>query len=235
LLLVIAGLAAGLVAAGIGEATHGLFTPALTLQEIQGNKLLRPTPESTIAAIVKNGALANTGLGAALGLALGLAGGLAQRSGVAALKAALAGLSLGAVLGAVLSLGLTPLYYVARQFTATAEPDLSVAFFLHAGIWTPLGAAAGLAFALGLGGRNQLGRAVLGGLLGAFVGTLLYEIIGAVFFPLAGTAEPIAESWQPRVLARLLVPVLSALAIGRLVLAPLHSEKRAESPSPPQP
>ena len=77
MLLFLAGLTAGVVAAGLGEVVHETFTPALTLQEIQGNKLMRPTPESTIAAMTKNAALANALLGAVLGLAVGLAGGIA--------------------------------------------------------------------------------------------------------------------------------------------------------------
>ena len=112
------------------------------------------------------------------------------------------GLALGAVLGAVTPLVLFPLFYAAKQLTATTEPDLVVSLLLHAGTWASLGAVGGLAFAIGAGGRGRIGRAVIGGFLGAFVATLLYEVIGAVLFPLAGTGEPIAETWEPRVLAQ---------------------------------
>jgi hypothetical protein len=223
-LLLIAGLVAGLTAAALGELAHEAFPPAVSPQVLQGNRMMLPTPESSIAALRKNAALTNALLGAVLGLALGLAGGLAGRSAARAAKAAEVGAALGAALGAVASLGLVPLFYYAKQFTETTEPDLSVALALHSGMWTPTGLAAGLAFAIGLGERRKAGRALLGGLLGAFVATLLYEVIGAVFYPLDGTGEPIAQAWQPRALARLLVPLLSALAIGKLVLGPARDE-----------
>jgi hypothetical protein len=209
----------------VGEATHNYFTPALTLQEIQGNKLMRPTPESTIAAITKNGVMAAAELGTLMGVALGLAGGLSRRSLAGAWKGALVGLALGATLGTVASLAFVPLYFFAQRVAATAEPDLSVAMLLHAGIWMSLGAAAGMAFALGLGDPRRIGRAVLGGLLGAFVGTLLYDVIGAAFFPLDGTADPIAQTWYTRSIARMLVPLFSALAIGKLVLSQPGKER----------
>jgi hypothetical protein len=217
-LLLIAGLAAGVAAAVLGELAREAFSPALKLQVLQGNRMMLPTPESSISALRKNAALANAVLGAVLGLALGLAGGIAARSAARVAGGAVVGTALGAALGAVTSLGLVPLFFYAKQFTETTEPDLSVALALHSGIWAPAGLAAGLAFAIGLGDRRKAGRAMLGGLLGAFVATLLYEVIGAVFFPLDATGEPIAQAWQPRALARLLVPLLSALAIGKLVL-----------------
>jgi hypothetical protein len=219
-LLLIAGLAAGVAAAALGEMAHEAFPPTLTLQVLQGNRMMLPTPETSIAALRKNAALANALLGAVLGLALGLAGGIAGRSAARAATAAAVGTALGAALGAVMSLGLVPLFFYAKQFTETTEPDLSVALALHSGMWAPAGLAGGLAFAIGLGGRRRAGRAMLAGLLGAFVATLLYEVIGAVFYPLAGTGDPIAQAWQPRALARLLVPLLSALAIGKLTLGP---------------
>jgi hypothetical protein len=159
--------------------------------------------------------MAGAELGALMGAAMGLAGGLSRRSKEGARRGALVGLALGAVLGAVASLAFIPLYFVAKRFAATAEPDLSVAMLLHAGVWMSVGAVAGMAFALGLGEPRRAGRAVLGGLLGALVGTLLYDVIGAAVFPLDGTADPIAQTWYSRSLARVLVPLLSALAIAK--------------------
>jgi hypothetical protein len=234
--LVAAGLLAGLLAAGIGEAAHEHFPPELTLQELQGNKMMKPTPETTLVAIVKNGALANAVLGGVLGLALGLAGGLTRHSTSRAALAGMLGLFLGLILGAVLSLGDIPLFYYSKRFTVSSETDLGVAFALHAGVWAILGAAGGLAFAVGLGGRTRMSRALLGGLLGGLVGTMLYEVIGAVFFPLADTAEPIAATWEARAMARFLVPVFTALVLGKFALAQSQgrSPERSESRSPSQ-
>ena len=76
---------------------------------------------------------------------------------------------------------------------------------VHGGIWGPIGAAGGLAFALGLGGGPRSAfRATLGGLVGASLGTVLFEIVGAWFFPLAKTAYPIAVGAGARLTARLL-------------------------------
>jgi hypothetical protein len=219
LLLVAAGLLSGLLAAGIGEATHDYFAPEETVHELQGNKFMQFTPETKLVATMKNGALGNAVLGGVLGLALGLAGGLARRSTSRAALAGLLGLFLGAILGAILSRGAIPLFYYSKKFTVSSETDLGVAFALHAGVWAILGAAGGLAFAVGLGGRTRMSHALFGGLLGGLVGTMLYDVIGAVFFPLADTAEPIAATWETRALARFLVPVFTALVLGRFSLA----------------
>jgi hypothetical protein len=37
---------------------------------------------------------------------------------------------------------------------------------------------------------------------------------------LSGSADPIAQTWEPRVLSRLLIPLVASLAIGLLVFAP---------------
>ena len=58
---------------------------------------------------------------------------------------------------------------------------------------------------------------------------MLYDVIGAVFFPLADTAEPIAATWQTRALARFLVPVLTAWVLGKFALA--QSQGRSPKPS----
>jgi len=60
-------------------------------------------------------------------------------------------------------------------------------------IWGLLGASAGLAFAVGLGERRRLGRALIAGLVGAVLGAVAFEFIGAVFFTLAETEEPISK------------------------------------------
>jgi len=220
LLLSLAGLLAGVLAAALGEEFHDFFQPELKPQILQGNRMMAPTFETNVAATLKNGALDNGELGAVLGLALGLAGGLIRRSVRAAITAGLVGLVIGAALGIAIPFVLFPLFYAAKKFTETTEPDLLVSLAIHAGIWASLGAAGGLAFALGLGGLGRLGHAVIGGFLGAVVGTLVYEVVGAVAFPLSGSADPIAQTWEPRVLSRLLIPLVASLAIGLLVLAP---------------
>ena len=190
LLLFLAGLLAGACAAGLGEQLHNYFSPELKLVELQGNKMMQPVPETRIAANLKNGALDNAELGALFCLALGVAGGLARRSARAAVVAGLLGLALGTTIGAVASWVLYPLFYAAKHYTASTEPDLLVSLGIHSGMWALLGAAGGLAFAIGLGDRGRIGPAVIGGFLGACVATLIYEVTGAVFFPCREPASP---------------------------------------------
>jgi hypothetical protein len=68
----------------------------------------------------------------------------------------------------------------------------------------------GLAFGLGLGGRGRWKATVLGGLVGAAAGTVLYEIIGAIAFASSKTDLPLSSSIATRAMAQLLVPLLAA-------------------------
>jgi len=71
-------------------------------------------------------------------------------------------------------------------------------------MWGAVGLSGGLAFGLGLGG-GRIARAVIGGLLGSVLAAIIYEIAGAVAFPLDRTIQPIAEAASPRLIAHLAV------------------------------
>ena len=60
--------------------------------------------------------------------------------------------------------------------------DLTLAILILGGIWPIIGAAGGAAFGIGLGQPGHVLRALLGGLLGALAGLLVYEIVGALAF-----------------------------------------------------
>jgi hypothetical protein len=160
----------------------------------------------------RSAALAYGGLGAALGLALGAAGGLARRSSRAAIAAAVTGLLLGGAAGAGATLSLVPLYHAARAATPDDEVtnDLALALRTHCGIWVAVGAAGGLARGRGLGGGARTARAVIGGVLGAALATVVYEFGGAVVFPVAETFRPMAVTPAPRLLAHLCVALFTA-------------------------
>jgi hypothetical protein len=147
-------------------------------------------------------------LGAVTGLALGLAGGIVRRSAPAAAVAAGLGLVVGGLLAAGASLGMLPLR--TRMLQTADESDLLVALATHGAIWAAVGAGGGLALGLGLGGRGRVGAAVLGGLLGAVAGTVLYEFLGGLAFPLAATHRLLAATPVTRLLARLLVTTFAA-------------------------
>lgn len=209
-----AGVTAGLVAWLGGEAAHGTFAPPAGLYgALEKSAILA---REQLAAQVKNAALAFGLLGAATGLALGVVGGLARRSTRASAGAGLVGLVAGLAAGAATSLILVP---IGERDPGLAE-SLFVPLLMHGGIWSAVGAAGGLAFGLGLGGRGMAPRALLGGLSGALLGTIGYELVGALVFPLAGTSHALSATAPTRLLACLFVTIPVALCAGRAVLAP---------------
>ena len=68
---------------------------------------------------------------------------------------------------------------------------------------------AGLAFSLARG--RVTATAVVGGMIGAAIGTAIYEVLGAMFFPLAQTAQPVATESAARLLGHASVNILAAL------------------------
>jgi hypothetical protein len=183
----------------------------------------------------KNGAAVFGTLGGLLGLSLGFVGGLSRRSAIAAVSAAVFGLILGAAAGALPAFVVMPWQWNHRHddpFNASMiQPML-----IHAALWSALGAAAGLAYAIGRARPSlpSLAEGLLGGLLGAVVGTAVYDLVGAVEFPFAKTSEPFAETSGTRLLAHLCVAAFVAagvLAVYRL--RPLPSDTTGAAPSKP--
>ena len=217
-LAILAGLLAGLVAFGIGEATYDLIRAATVQQNLMGSIVNVPDRATTTVADTRNAALAFGALGACLGGCLGVAGGLARRSSSGAVTGGLFGVFLGLALGAGLSLALLPWFIKARY--DYFEYDLIISMVMHVVIWGLLGAAAGLAFAIGLGESRAGGRSLVAGLVGAVLGAMAFELIGAVVFPTANTNYPISETWPTRLMARLLVSVGAALTVALLLPVP---------------
>ncbi len=222
-----AGVIAGFASWLIGETIHGRFAPPdgrtgvrLSPTQIKSLRTARNAAEAFEATI------AFGALGAVLGLALGLAGGCARRSAQGALIAAIAGTIFGGAAGAIVPRVILPIYYWLHN---PDRDDLMLAVLTHGGNWCVIGAAAGAAFGIGLGGRGRTLRALLGGLLGATAGALVYEIVGALAFPLDGTSEPVSATWVTRLFARLAVAILASAgaAIGGLGTAKGAIEPRA--------
>ena len=95
---------------------------------------------------------------------------------------------------------------------------------VHDGIWAACGLAGGVAFGFGLGGeRTKVAVAGMGGLIGAALGGALYELIGAMVFPGDQTTNPLSVTWRTRLLARLLVATLGAVAAATVVSAARRS------------
>jgi hypothetical protein len=81
-------------------------------------------------------------------------------------------------------------------------------------LWGPLGAVGGLAVGIGRGRWGQIPSLMIGGLVGAVIGAIVYEAIGGTVTPMAGTGDAISMTWPTRLLARLLVAVGAAAAIA---------------------
>jgi hypothetical protein len=220
-LTLVTGLVAGLVAWLAGEACIDLIKPPRHPMESRGIILHVTFPREEARADAKNAGLAFVALGSALGAGLGAAGGLARRSGRAALLAGLFGLVVGAVAAAGTSLALLPAYNTYKAgHPDEALQDLLYPLLIHVGVWSAVGAAAGLAFGLGLGERQRLPVIVQAALVGAALGAVAYELIGALGFPGAGTARFVSTTWGTRLFARLAVTVLTALGAGLAVREP---------------
>jgi hypothetical protein len=204
---------AGLCSFGIGELAPSLVPPSRELSpelrasgpSLQAELRIRDRHSKDRAA-----ALAYGGLGLFLGLGLGAAGGLSRQSTRAAFTGAIVGLVLGGLAGGATTSLILPSFHAARAATPAegAKPeditqDLGLALLTHGAIWAAVGGAAGLALGLGLGGAAKTGRAVVGGILGACLGTVVYEFSSATLFPLSESFRPMAATPGPRLLAHI--------------------------------
>lgn len=130
---------------------------------------------------------------------------------VAAAAAGLVGAVTSSALAGLLCLVLLPPSLQA-QFDYS-DYDLIIALVVHGLIWGVVGASSGAAFAIGLGDRRLLGRALTAGFLGAVLGAIVMELCGAAFFASAATVKPISDTWPTRFLARLLVTIGTAAGL----------------------
>jgi hypothetical protein len=234
LLVLSAGLLAGLAGFGIGEAAPKFYPVSYELSpEIRRNTARVPIELERRMGVSRDqsATLAYGGLGMVLGLALGVAGGLARRSMGAAIAAGVVGMVLGAAAGAGMTSLLLPFYHSTRATLQEADHnnDLALALRTHGGIWLAIGAAAGLALGIGLGGGARMARALIGGILGAGVAAVIYEFGGAILFPVAETFQPMAKEMIPRLSAHLAVAL--CVAAGALLVAD-HLTLRRATPRP---
>jgi hypothetical protein len=221
-----AGAAAALVSWLLIEATLGTFRPKGTAAQFAGSTFLFPDWQERAKAGARNAAVALGLTGAAAGLALGLAGGMVRRSARAAAVAACLGLGLGAAAGAGTAMAAVPLASrVQERDPGNMSLEMASSLLVHGLPWAAVGAVGGLAFGVGLGGRGPAGRGLLGGLLGAVAGAVLYEVIGALAWPDARTVDPIAASWGVRLLAQLLAVMAAAAGVAALV--PDRADRRS--------
>jgi hypothetical protein len=171
-------LVGGLVSWLVGEMVYRSY---------QGDLLPRlnihPDPEDLRrlqAARVMSTTITFSILGGILAILQGFAGGLVRRSFGAAAEAGSLGLISGAAATAAVAAIVVPVFFKLHDPQASG---LLLPLLCHGAIWGSIGAAGGLAFAIGLGDRFLVLKAIAGGIAGALVATVLYEIVGAVGRP----------------------------------------------------
>ncbi len=199
---------AGIIAWWVGESK---ILDAPPLQErfvAAGRPIIWSTPATKEAAARVTSSRLHAVFAGLLGLFLGLVGGSARSSMRAALISGLVGASVGALLGGGTPYVVLPIHAHYRQIH---EGDLAASLVLHVSLWAGIGAAAGLALGLGVGGSRRALKAAGGGFLGAVCGALIYDLLGATVFPLEETWLPTSTTARTRLLARVLVAVMTAL------------------------
>ncbi len=228
------------------DATRALeFNPQRMLSLEEFAKIHRAREARSM---INRAVVGYAGLGAALGLGLGLAGALLRGFSVKTLAAPLVGLALGGLAGAGISRLMVPIYrsHMGTSGVATLEGakfedlagqgsqfiDLKWPFLTHGAIWVSIGLSAGLALGLALGHLRTIGLSVLGGVLGAVGATILYEVLGAILFPLAETPHPVPIELPARLFAHLSVAIL--IGAGA-VWSILHLRMTRAKPAAPAP
>jgi len=212
LLLLLFPLLAGIASWALAEQTGNLAQVPLELSS--KNYQFAELNAATIKVNVINGAMIYGGLGLLVSLAIVLAvvasGAGSGRIPVSLIMAIL----LGILGGALPCLVVMPLQYQSRNDDPSVL-DLTMPLVYHAGLWLPLGLAAGLAFGYARTASPKAGMSeAVNGLVGALIGTLFYEFIGAILLPMDKTVEPVAATPQARMLAHLSVATGIALCIA---------------------
>ena len=214
----------GMLVAGekILDAYHNdLFPPIKINPTIEEMSRLK-------AARLYSATLTFTSLGGFLGLTMGLAGGLARRSVPAGIPAAMLGFVLGAAVESITGLpGCVDVLQTVRP--DSGRPGTPLAHSRHDLL--AVGAIGGLAFGLGLGGRGRWRSTLVGGLLGAAVATVVYEIGGALVFASSKTELPLSSSVTTRAIALLLVAICSAVGAAWATNSAVRAKESAPVPS----
>jgi hypothetical protein len=209
----VAGIAAGLASWLAGEFAKEIYQPRMVEVGFgMGVTLTMATAATQNQADFQNATLVFTLAGGIIGLALGLAGGVAGRSVARGLVVGLVALVVGGLVGGVASLALVPLFF--RHYVPDPS-DLLSPILIHSGIWSAIGAAAGMGFAIGMGRARRIPAAVGGACLGAILATVVFHLVSDVLFPDSGSSRAIAGSALVRLLAILAPTVMVAAGAAR--------------------
>lgn len=211
LLLLLFPVLAGIASWAMAEQTGKLAQVPLEISS--KNYQFAELNAATIKVNVINGTLIYGGLGLLVSLAIVFAvvasGAGSGRISVSLIMAILVGI----LAGALPCLVVMPLQYQSRNDDPSVL-DLTMPLVYHAGLWLPIGLAAGVAFGFA---RNASLKGItseaVNGLVGALFGTLFYELMGAILLPMDKTVEPVAATPTARLLAHLSISVGIALTL----------------------
>lgn len=141
-------------------------------------------------------------------------------------------LMIPASIAAVTALSAAPSFLLMPIHAAAAgqDPgslDLTMPLLIHLGLFCPIGAGIGLTYgSLHGGSRKSVVDAIVAGLLGAALGTIVYEFAGAILLPTDKTNEPLPGTSLARLLAMLCVSLGIATA---LIFSNLKSRSQPET------
>jgi hypothetical protein len=200
-------------------------------QMIWGEAIAVTARTRTIAAIREVSWSLGT-FGALLGAGMGLAGALSRRSWRRALVVAGIGGAAAALAGILMPWVVLPPYHQAEMHAAG---DLTRSVLMHLELWVLLGAAAGLAWGIGQPEPRRWLATLVGGAVGAALGILLYDVLGAFLFPLAETGKPVSAAWQTRLMAFLLVGGSTVFGVLAAAKTPDSRTSQGARPAAPPP
>jgi len=217
-------LAGGLAWIG-GESTLTYFV--LTEEEMKsGISGITPTDNAPYLRAKRRVAIRNSVLhygilGVTLGMGLGLVGGATRRTLGSTLRSGLIGAVACGASAVLASFVLIPAYL---SYYSHDQPNLFLPLLVHGGIWSAIGLSGGMAMALGMGGgRRCMSRSAAGGLAGAVLATIAYELIYAIAFPLARSELPIPGEPAIRLLAHMMVCLSIAVGATWCALATMRN------------
>ena len=192
---------------------------------LMGQMIRSPTAKTIQAAAIRMTVRFFAISGGLFGLAMGVAGGLAIGSVRSAVRVGMMGLVAGALMGGPGGL----LFIPAHERAEDAElPEMAISLVSHLGLWVPLGLVGGLALGLGARSRRRVMPVVIGGVAGAVIGTISFEFLGALAFPLAETGRPISGTATTRLVAWFMILATSATG-SAAALASLNPPREPKS------
>jgi hypothetical protein len=113
-----------------------------------------------------------------------------------------------------------------HRFLEQISDGVLVPMLLHGGLWGAIGAAGGLAYGWGLRGPRGLARPLLGGVLGALLGAMAFEVIGVLALTTSGTTQPLPTTPIARMLA--MVTLTMSTAAGAVWAIPSRNDPAVE-------